>query len=48
MARGDIPKSIQCYMHESGATEEEARSHIKMLISKTWKKLNKERAAVAC
>ncbi|KAK9076995.1 hypothetical protein SSX86_005330 [Deinandra increscens subsp. villosa] len=26
IARGDIPKSIQCYMHESGATEDEARN----------------------
>ncbi|KAJ0714567.1 putative R-linalool synthase [Helianthus annuus] len=41
---GDIPKSIQCYMHESGATEDEARRHIKNLTLKTWKKLNKERA----
>ncbi|XP_023739439.1 R-linalool synthase QH1, chloroplastic [Lactuca sativa] len=46
MARGDIPKSIQCYMHESGATEEEARRYIKNLINETWKKLNKERACV--
>ncbi|KAL4591946.1 hypothetical protein LXL04_004922 [Taraxacum kok-saghyz] len=44
MVRGDIPKSIQCYMHESGATEEEARSYIKNLINKTWNKLNKERS----
>ncbi|CAI9289618.1 unnamed protein product [Lactuca saligna] len=46
MTRGDIPKSIQCYMHESGATEEEARRYIKKLINETWKKLNKERACV--
>nr|XP_043612987.1 R-linalool synthase QH1, chloroplastic-like [Erigeron canadensis] len=45
MARGDVPKSIQCYMYESGASEEEARLHIKNLIIKTWKKLNKERAS---
>ncbi|KAL9993394.1 putative R-linalool synthase [Helianthus debilis subsp. tardiflorus] len=44
MKRGDIPKSIQCYMHESGATEDKARRLIKHLILKTWKKLNKERA----
>ncbi|KAI7751357.1 hypothetical protein M8C21_023454, partial [Ambrosia artemisiifolia] len=43
LARGDIPKSIQCYMHESGATEEEARKYIKEMIRDTWKKLNKER-----
>ena len=46
MARGDTPKAIQCYMHESGATEEEARRYIKNLINETWKKLNKERACV--
>ncbi|KAI3687948.1 hypothetical protein L1987_81653 [Smallanthus sonchifolius] len=44
MERGDISKSIQCYMHESGATEDEARRYIENLIMKTWKKLNKERA----
>ncbi|XP_076938731.1 R-linalool synthase QH5, chloroplastic-like [Bidens hawaiensis] len=43
LARGDVPKSIQCYMHESGATEEEARKYIKELIADAWKKLNKER-----
>lgn len=45
MARGDNPKSIQCYMHENGATEEEAREHMKALINNTWMKLNKERAS---
>lgn len=44
IARGDNPKSIQCYMHETGATEEEARKYIELLIIKTWKKLNKARA----
>ncbi|KAI3706618.1 hypothetical protein L6452_24493 [Arctium lappa] len=47
MARGDNPKSIQCYMHETGATEDEARSYMKTLMFKTWKKLNKERADAA-
>ncbi|KAL8255775.1 hypothetical protein R6Q59_030842 [Mikania micrantha] len=41
--RGDVPKSIQCYMHETGATEVEAREYMKRLIVDTWKKLNKER-----
>ncbi|KAJ0800966.1 putative R-linalool synthase [Helianthus annuus] len=44
LARGDVSKSIQCYMHESGATKEEAREYIKELILETWKKLNKEGA----
>ncbi|KAJ6854528.1 terpene synthase 10 [Populus alba x Populus x berolinensis] len=38
--RGDVAKSIQCYMHETQASEEEARDHIKKLISNTWKKMN--------
>ncbi|KAI3780284.1 hypothetical protein L2E82_10259 [Cichorium intybus] len=43
-ARGDTPKSVQCYMHETGATENEARRYIEKLIDNTWKKINKERA----
>ncbi|KAK0580096.1 hypothetical protein LWI29_036337 [Acer saccharum] len=43
MKRGDVPKSIQCYMHKIGASEEEAREHIRGLISATWVKMNKER-----
>ncbi|KAG5555548.1 hypothetical protein RHGRI_006255 [Rhododendron griersonianum] len=43
MERGDNPKSIQCYMHETGASEEDARDYIKYLIGKTWKKMNEER-----
>ncbi|KAI3801486.1 hypothetical protein L1987_29591 [Smallanthus sonchifolius] len=46
MERGDTPKSVQCYMNESGATEEEARKYVKTLILNTWKKLNKERSGV--
>lgn len=47
LARGDNPKAIQCYMHETGATEDEARSYMKTLILETWKKLNKEVAGAA-
>lgn len=39
--RGDIPKSIQCYMNDTGASESKAREYIKHLIDETWKKLNK-------
>ncbi|KAK2989409.1 hypothetical protein RJ640_000384 [Escallonia rubra] len=46
LKRGDIPKSIQCYMHETGASEEAAREHVKHLISETWKKMNNDLAAV--
>ncbi|KAK7271346.1 hypothetical protein RJT34_27159 [Clitoria ternatea] len=39
---GDVPNSIQCYMIESGASEAEAREHVKSLMSTIWKKMNKE------
>ncbi|KAK3000018.1 hypothetical protein RJ639_024435 [Escallonia herrerae] len=45
LQRGDNPKSIQCYMHETGASEEDAREHIRHLISETWKKMNADRVA---
>ncbi|KAF3432677.1 hypothetical protein FNV43_RR23779 [Rhamnella rubrinervis] len=32
LKRGDVVKSIQCYMHQSGASEEDAREHIKWYI----------------
>ncbi|XP_022877996.1 trans-alpha-bergamotene synthase-like isoform X2 [Olea europaea var. sylvestris] len=40
--RGDVPKSIQCYMKDTGCSEEDAREYIKYLIDVTWKKINKE------
>ncbi|PON37415.1 Squalene/phytoene synthase [Parasponia andersonii] len=45
LKRGDVPKSIQCYMHEAGVSEDEARRHIKLLIDETWKHLNEDRVA---
>ncbi|KAL6328032.1 hypothetical protein AAG906_033299 [Vitis piasezkii] len=44
LKRGDVPKSIQCYMYETGASEEDARKHISYLIGETWKKLNEDQA----
>nr|AHC54050.1 gamma-terpinene synthase [Coriandrum sativum] len=44
MERGDNPKAIQCYMNDSGVSEEEAREHIKYLITETLKELNEESA----
>ncbi|XP_038902516.1 terpene synthase 10-like [Benincasa hispida] len=41
LKRGDVPKSIQCYMNDTGASENKAREHIKHLIVEAWKKLNK-------
>ncbi|KAL7088790.1 hypothetical protein ACP275_13G148900 [Erythranthe tilingii] len=41
--RGDVPKYIQCYMHETGCSEEDAREYIKNnLIGDLLKKMNKE------
>eukprot|EP00258_Populus_trichocarpa_P045049 XP_024461068.1 probable terpene synthase 9 isoform X2 [Populus trichocarpa] len=40
--RGDVTKSIQCYMIEKGASEKESKEHIKGLINQAWKELNKE------
>nr|XP_033513829.1 (-)-alpha-terpineol synthase-like isoform X2 [Nicotiana tomentosiformis] len=40
LKRGDVPKSIQCYMNEKKVSEEDAHQHIRLLISETWKKLN--------
>ncbi|KAH6794766.1 hypothetical protein C2S52_005243 [Perilla frutescens var. hirtella] len=42
VSRGDVPKSIQCYMNDNNASEEEARRHIRWLIAETWKKINEE------
>ncbi|KAH9699981.1 Beta-myrcene/(E)-beta-ocimene synthase 2 [Citrus sinensis] len=43
LKRGDVPKSIQCYMHETGVSEDEAREHIRDLIAETWMKMNSAR-----
>ncbi|KAI3846400.1 hypothetical protein MKW92_019530 [Papaver armeniacum] len=42
LARGDVPKAIQCYMHETGADERAAREHINHCINDNWKRMNKE------
>ncbi|XP_011088141.1 (-)-alpha-terpineol synthase-like [Sesamum indicum] len=46
MERGDTPKSVECYMNESGASREEAREYIKFVIDETWKKMNAQVVAV--
>ncbi|KAL3617319.1 hypothetical protein CASFOL_038864 [Castilleja foliolosa] len=43
MDRGDVPKAIECYINESGASVEEAREHVKFMINETWKEMNEER-----
>ncbi|KAL4180247.1 hypothetical protein AMTRI_Chr13g124280 [Amborella trichopoda] len=40
--RGDVLKSIQCYMQETGASEEQAREHIRDSINDIWKHLHQE------
>jgi (-)-alpha-terpineol synthase len=47
LERGDVPKSIQCYMNETGASEKDAREYIRCLIMVTWKKMNEERATTS-
>ncbi|XP_058071038.1 alpha-terpineol synthase, chloroplastic-like [Magnolia sinica] len=42
LERGDVPKSIQCYMHENSASEVVAREQIRARISDIWKKMNKD------
>ncbi|CAK9316321.1 unnamed protein product [Citrullus colocynthis] len=39
--RGDVLKSIQCYMNDTGVLESDAREYMRHLIHETWKKLNK-------
>ncbi|KAL6003044.1 hypothetical protein ACLOJK_023267 [Asimina triloba] len=43
MARGDVPKAIQCYMHENGISESAACEEVAVVSSETWKKLNEVR-----
>ncbi|KAJ8485843.1 hypothetical protein OPV22_018328 [Ensete ventricosum] len=44
LERGDVPKSIQCYMHETGVSEEVARGHIRVLIKGNWRAINGDRS----
>ncbi|WMV16197.1 hypothetical protein MTR67_009582 [Solanum verrucosum] len=40
--KGDHLKSIQCYMHDSKCSEENARNYINKLIDQTWMKMNRD------
>ncbi|XP_042487129.1 alpha-terpineol synthase, chloroplastic-like [Macadamia integrifolia] len=42
LERGDVLKSMQSYMQQTGASEDVARKHIKNMISETWKKVNND------
>ncbi|GLT63589.1 hypothetical protein SLA2020_361450 [Shorea laevis] len=41
MERGEVVNAIKCYMVQERVSEEEARDHIKGLISDAWRKLNR-------
>ncbi|KAG6416524.1 hypothetical protein SASPL_123956 [Salvia splendens] len=40
LERGDSPSSIVCHMREANVREEEARGHIRKLITDSWKRMN--------
>ncbi|CAN4109971.1 unnamed protein product [Withania somnifera] len=41
LERGDVASSIECYMNEYDATEEEAYMEIREIIGNRWKDLNR-------
>ncbi|XP_057812515.1 terpineol synthase, chloroplastic-like [Salvia miltiorrhiza] len=43
MQRGDVPKAVECYMNETGASIEAAREHVMGMLRETWMKTNEER-----
>ncbi|KAF9617721.1 hypothetical protein IFM89_038221 [Coptis chinensis] len=45
LARGDVPKAIQCHMHDTGVTAVVARERIRHLADEAWKKQNREQWA---
>ena len=46
LKRGEAaPSSIQCYIQETGATEEESRKYLKLGIDKAWKQINEDRVS---
>ncbi|CAL9050391.1 unnamed protein product [Musa banksii] len=48
LRRGDVPKSIECHMHESGVSEDAAREHIRRLIRWNWRAINGDRSFTSC
>ncbi|CAL9129489.1 unnamed protein product [Musa acuminata var. zebrina] len=45
LSRGDVPKSIQCYMHEKNVSEDVARETVRELIRVNWRALNGNRTS---
>ncbi|KAF9614088.1 hypothetical protein IFM89_015087 [Coptis chinensis] len=42
LGRGDVPKAIQCYMHDTGVSFQVAREQLRHLANEAWKKQNRE------
>nr|WNI01950.1 terpene synthase [Psidium guajava] len=42
LARGDNVKALECYMNETGASEEAAREHVRHLMRETWTTMNRD------
>ncbi|KAL8103903.1 beta-bisabolene synthase-like isoform X2 [Apium graveolens] len=42
LARGDTLKVVQCYMNDTGASEEVSKIYVEGLVHETWKTLNTE------
>ncbi|KAK2642369.1 hypothetical protein Ddye_024132 [Dipteronia dyeriana] len=40
LQRGDVLKAVQCYMNDTGSSEEVAREHVKHIVRMMWKKVN--------
>ncbi|KAK0579983.1 hypothetical protein LWI29_034487 [Acer saccharum] len=40
LKRGDVLKAIQCYMNDTGSSEEVAREYIRHIVRMMWKKVN--------
>lgn len=43
LERGDVLKSIQCYMNETGASQEKACVHVQQIINDMWDEMNYEK-----
>ncbi|XP_010550150.1 PREDICTED: 1,8-cineole synthase 1, chloroplastic-like [Tarenaya hassleriana] len=43
LARGDVQKSMQCHMHETGASDVAAHDYMMDVISDAWDEMNHER-----
>ncbi|KAI6697373.1 hypothetical protein NL676_017492 [Syzygium grande] len=42
LAQGDSFKALECYMNETGSSEEVAKEHIRHLVRETWKRMNRD------